>query len=148
MEKWKNVVGYEGLYEVSDIGRVKNSRTNHILSPGISQGYYYVALYKDGARKNKQVHRLVAEVFIENKDNYPLINHKDENKKNNVVENIEWCTYLYNNTYNGISSSRSKKLRGRPTWNKGKTMSDSFRQKVSDGMKRRYKEMHDHRTED
>ena len=140
MEKWKSVVGYEGLYEVSNIGRVKNSQTEHVLSPGVSQGYYYVALYKDRERKNKQVHRLVAEAFIENPNNYPLINHKDENRKNNVVENIEWCTYLYNNTYNGLSEKRSERQRGRPAWNKGKTMSESFRQKVSDGMKRMYKD--------
>ena len=138
MEIWKNVVGYEGLYEVSNIGRVKNSRRNTILSPGLSQGYEYVALYKNGVRRNKQVNRLVAEAFLENNENRPLVHHKDEMKLNNSVDNLEWQTYEYNNTYNGVAVRRGEKIKGYTPWNKGKSMPDSFKQKVSDGMKRYY----------
>lgn len=139
IEHWKNVVGYEGTYEVSDNGQVRNVRTGHILSPGTSQGYHYVALYDDGVRKNKQVHRLVAEAFIPNPNEYPIINHKDEVKTNNTIDNLEWCSHLHNNTYNDIAKRRGELQRGQPAWNKGKTMPDSFRQKVSIGMKNFYR---------
>jgi hypothetical protein len=136
MEIWKEISGYEGLYEVSNTGNVKNSIRGNILTPGMSQGYEYVALYKNGIRKNKQVNRLVAEAFIENPDGHPLVHHKDEIKTNNNVDNLEWQSYLYNNTYNDIAKRRSAALKGRPAWNKGKKMSESFRQKVSEGRKR------------
>lgn len=136
IETWKDVIGYEGLYEVSSDGKVKNSTNGKILSPGISQGYEYVALYKSGVRKNKQVNRLVAEAFIENPEGHPLVHHKDEIKTNNTVSNLEWQSYLYNNTYNDIAKKRGEALRGKPAWNKGKPMPDSFKRKVSEGRKR------------
>lgn len=139
IEIWREVTAYEDLYEVSDIGNVRNVRTGHILSPGVSQGYHYVALYKDGIRRNKQVHRLVAEAFIPNPMDYPLINHKDEIKTNNSVDNLEWCDYSYNVTYNGNASRISESLKGRTPWNKGKTMPDSFKKTVSIGMKNYYR---------
>lgn len=140
MEEWRDVVGYEDLYEVSNLGKIRSSYTGRILSPGISQGYYYVALYKDGLRRNKQVHRLVAEAFLPNPMNHPLINHIDEVKTNNVVSNIEWCDYSYNVTYNGNAMRISESLKGKTPWNKGKTMSDGFRRSVSDGMKNYYRQ--------
>ena len=90
-----------GLYQVSNLGRVKslgNSKTRKekILKPEIRTGYYSVNLCKSGKRKKHRVHRLVAQAFIENPKNLPVINHIDENKLNNCVENLEWCTHEYN----------------------------------------------------
>ena len=136
MEIWKDVVGYEGYYEVSDIGNVKNSRSGHILSPGLSQGYKYVVLCKHGERHNKQINRLVAEAFLENPEHHPIVNHKNEIKTDNVVDNLEWCTYSYNNSYGSAPLHKSESLRGKPTWNKGKRMSDDYRRRVSEGMRK------------
>lgn len=118
-EIWKSITGYEGLYEVSNLGRVKSldyHRTGKekILSPGVCRGYLYVALCKNGKRKNYRIHRLVGSAFIDNPDNLPCINHKDQNRGNNQLDNLEFCTYQYNNTYNNrhIKSARkiSKKI--------------------------------------
>ena len=101
-EYWKPVVGYEGLYMVSNWGRVKSIKfgKERILKPGTNNyGYLLVKLCKDGKVKAFTVHRLVAEAFLPNPHNYPCVNHKDENKQNNVVSNLEWCTHEYNNTY-------------------------------------------------
>ena len=100
MEEWKNVIGYEGLYEVSNKGNVRNVRRNTLLKLSKNRyGYIQVYLYKNGIRTVFRVHRLVAEAFIPNPDNLPQINHKNEDKSNNCVENLEWCTAKYNNNY-------------------------------------------------
>ena len=99
---WKDVEGYENLYQVSTDGLVRSSHKGlwEILSAGKTKhGYYNVLLHKDGKRKNERVHRLVAKAFISNPNNYPYINHKDENPSNNHVENLEWCTAEYNSNY-------------------------------------------------
>lgn len=111
-EIWKDIKGYENLYQVSNYGNVRS--LNHfrstgkgqclqkgkILKPGIQNvGYKFVVLSKNGKTKGFRVHRLVAQTFIENPNNYPCINHKDENKLNNNVDNLEWCTIGYNNVY-------------------------------------------------
>ena len=99
-EIWRSVIGYEGLYEVNNIGRARNPRTGKLLKPYKDKyGYLCVNLYKDGIRKNYFIHRLVAQSFLPNPDNLPQVNHKDENKENNCVENLEWCDGLYNNNY-------------------------------------------------
>ena len=112
-EVWKDIEEYEGLYQVSNLGRVKSLNRYIISSNGKTlfykekilklrknkHGYLYVFLYKNTVQKFYTIHRLVANAFIENPNNYPCINHKDENKENNKVSNLEWCTYLYNNTY-------------------------------------------------
>lgn len=118
-EIWKDIKGYEGLYQVSNMGNVKslertvrNSRGYRIVAERIlkpqsnSKGYLYVNLYKDGKMKRCRVNRLVAQAFLPNPHNLPVINHKDENKQNNYVENLEWCSHSYNNSYNG----RAKKI--------------------------------------
>lgn len=96
MEIWKDIKGYEGLYQVSNLGHIKN-RHGRILKPEYSnKGYACVQLRKDNKCKKYRVHRLVAEGFISNPGNLPEVNHKDENKMNNSVENLEWCTHKQN----------------------------------------------------
>jgi hypothetical protein len=113
MEIWKDVVGYEGLYKVSSYGRIKSIPRNSTIkeerilkAKKNHKGYYQAVLYKNGVRKHFQVHRLVAIAFIENNENLPQVNHKDENKDNNCVYNLEWCTNEYNNSY-GTKNKRS-----------------------------------------
>ena len=107
-EEWRDVVGYEGCYMVSSMGRVY-SCPNHIHNGMIlkadkyQNGYYRVALSRHGKKKYIMIHRLVAQAFIPNPNNYPVVNHKDENKANNFVGNLEWCSIKYNNTYGKVS---------------------------------------------
>ena len=119
-EEWKDVKGYEGLYQVSNLGRVRSLdayvksgrsttgyrfRKGRILSLRQSdRGYMYVVF---GDRKGFQVHRLVALAFIPNPNNLPIINHKDENPSNNTVTNLEWCSHSYNNTYGTAPERRA-----------------------------------------
>lgn len=95
-EEWRPVVGYEDLYLVSNMGRIYSAprKTTHggILKQALTTtGYYFVNLSKGGQVKPKYVHRLVAMSFIPNPKGYEIINHKDENKLNNTVDNLEWC---------------------------------------------------------
>ena len=104
IEVWRAVPNYEGLYEVSNLGRIKSlynykRNGNNILVPRIKRGYLTVGLRKNGVRKWHSLHRLVASAFISNPNDLPQINHKDENKLNNNVNNLEWCSVSYNNTY-------------------------------------------------
>lgn len=104
-EIWKDIKGYEGLYQVSNFGRVKSLVNNKgqyrekILNPIIGNGYYRVRLFKNKQNKLYSVHRLVAEAFIPNPDNLPQVNHRDENKLNNSVDNLEWCDNKFNMNY-------------------------------------------------
>lgn len=108
MEEWRAVPGYEGLYEVSNIGNVRNVRRNTLLRlQKTNNGYIRVVLSKNRIKTGFQVHRLVCQAFIENPDNLPQVNHIDEDKSNNRVENLEWCTAKYNNNY----GSRKDKVR-------------------------------------
>lgn len=104
-EVWKDIEGYEGLYQVSNLGRVKSVKNNIIRKPRIASGYFYVNLSKAGKKKTYKIHRLVAQHFIANPNNYPCVNHKDENKLNNFYDNLEWCTFKYNINY-GTSLKR------------------------------------------
>ena len=110
-EYWKPVVGYEGLYMVSNWGRVKSIKfgKERILKPVTnSSGYLLVGLYKNNIEKKYSVHRLVAEAFIPNPYNLPQVNHRDENKLNNNVDNLEWCTNEYNINYGTRTERYSK----------------------------------------
>ena len=100
-EIWKDCKGYEGLYQVSNLGRVWSVKTQSYIYGGWDKdGYIRVHLTaKNGKTKIEKVHRLVALVFLDNPNNYPVVNHKDENKQNNSVENLEWCNTAYNNIY-------------------------------------------------
>lgn len=112
IEQWKPIEGYEGLYEVSSLGSVKSLNYNRtgkeriLKSQNNGKGYLLVALCRDGKRKFFQIHRLVATAFIPNPNNYPHINHKDENPLNNIVNNLEWCDAKYNANY-GTRNERS-----------------------------------------
>ena len=92
MEEWKDVRGYEGIYQVSDIGRVRNKNTNRFLKLSTHRGYIYAGLYKDRKHGFKSVHRLVGLAFLETPNDGDQINHKNGIKKDNRVENLEWCT--------------------------------------------------------
>ena len=100
-EIWKKVQGFDN-YEVSNLGRVRNVNTGLIKKQRMTHnGYMIVDLKHSGIKSTKYVHRLVAQSFIPNQNNKPCINHKDENKTNNEINNLEWCNVSYNNSYNG-----------------------------------------------
>ncbi len=101
-EVWKDIAGYEGLYQISNYGRVKSfkGKVPRILSTcDDTKGYPKVTLGKDGEQKTYLIHVLVAQTFIPNPDNLPVVHHRDHNKHNNHVENLEWVTYKQNLAY-------------------------------------------------
>lgn len=141
----KPVRGYEGNYAVDQFGRVYGiDRTATVLDNGRiyekpiagkqmkqslhTKGYKTVSLTKDGKTKTVFVHRLVAEAFIDNPKNLPMVNHKDEDKTNNFAENLEWCTASYNRTYGKGAEKQAKQLRG-------KKHTEEHKQKISESMK-------------
>lgn len=118
-EQWKPIKDYENFYEISNLGRVRSldrivcrvngnyfKKEKNLKLKRLTNGYFGVGLCKNNEIKYCMIHRLVAEAFIPNPDNLPCVNHKDENKSNNCVDNLEWCTYSYNNSYN----NRAKKI--------------------------------------
>lgn len=119
-EIWKDIPGYEGSYQVSNYGRVK--RLEHITPNNIrlpekistqfknQNGYMMVILSKNGEGKQFVVHRLVAQAFLPNPNNLPFVNHKDESRIHNNVENLEWCTAKYNSNYGTIKDRKSKNM--------------------------------------
>ena len=105
----KDIKGYEGLYGITSCGKVWSYRNECFLKPiSTRNGYLIVALYKDRQRKWYSLHRLVAEAYIPNTENLPQVNHRDENKANNSLQNLEWCDCKYNNNY-GNKIDRQKK---------------------------------------
>lgn len=100
-ETWKAIKGYEGIYEISNLGRVRNiKRKNKIVKSYTTKlGYQRVQLSKNGKFKNLLIHRLVADAFLPKPDNKDVINHKDFDRSNNNVENLEWLTYKENSHY-------------------------------------------------
>lgn len=94
-EVWKEIKGYNGNYFVSNLSRVLSLCKNgyKLKEQQLYNSYYYVDLYKNGIRKHKRVNRLVAEAFLDNPENKPLVHHKDTNKQNNIVSNLVYQTY-------------------------------------------------------
>ncbi|MGN1298135.1 MAG: NUMOD4 domain-containing protein [Clostridia bacterium] len=125
-EVWKDIDGYEGLYQVSNLGRVKsfdryvknkmsnkNIKKGRVLRPCVSKyGYLNVNLVKNTKGKTSAIHRLVAIAFIENPENKLCVNHIDGNKKNNNVYNLEWVTHSENNIH-AIKTGLRKKMKGK-----------------------------------
>lgn len=115
-EIWKDIEGYEGKYQVSNLGRVKSLLKNGVNRERIMKqqkdkdGYMRIKLRKSKTQKLYGVHRLVAFAFIPNENNLPMVNHKDEDKANNFANNLEWCDDLYNKNY-GTAIERSAKHR-------------------------------------
>ena len=114
MEIWKDIKGFEGKYQVSNYGNVKSLNYNRtgkerLLKQNIDKySYHNIHLYSYGKDKRFLIHRIVAEAFIPNPDNLPYVNHKDENKKNNCADNLEWCDNWYNAHY-GTHLERARK---------------------------------------
>ena len=126
-EIWKDIEWAQG-YQVSNLGKVKSLERPHKSHHGTTyiqkerilktrldpNGYEKVGiLKKDGKQKQVMVHRLVAEAFIPNPDNLPQVNHKDENRSNNIVNNLEWCTAKYNQNYGHCRENHSKAMMGK-----------------------------------
>ena len=137
-EMWKDIEGYEGLYQVSNTGQAKSlnykgSGEAKLLKQSTNkQGYKRITLCKNGKTKRYSVHRLVALAFIPNPDNLPIINHKDENPSNNNVNNLEWCTYKYNINYGTARKRAGEKMRG-------KTLSEEHKKKISKNNKGKHR---------
>ena len=134
-EIWKPIKGYEGLYEVSNFGRIKSLKrlvkshnkwgecyiiiNEKILKTSDNKlGYLFVKLYKNNKTKTYYIHRLVAEHFIHNPNNLPEVNHKDECKSNNIYTNLEWCDRKYNVNQGNRLKKISKKLKNKKEWSK------------------------------
>lgn len=122
-EIWKDIPDYEGIYQVSNLGNIKSIKriVNSISGGRIvnerilrqklrSDGYLDVELSKNNVQKSIYVHRLVAIAFIDNPNNYDVVNHKDENKSNNCVNNLEWCNHKYNTNYGTAIKRRNQKI--------------------------------------
>ena len=126
-EIWKDIEGYEGIYQVSNLGRVKSLERVIVRGNGATlpvpkrilksaknkDGYQLVNLWKEGNRKRMYVHRLVAQAFLPNPDDLPQVNHKDENPSNNHVDNLEFCTADYNTNY-GTRNERIAEKQSKP----------------------------------
>lgn len=128
-EIWKPILGYEGYYEVSNFGRVRSVvRTyqqkvtggvittrvvkSKVLAPACNQKYLTISLHKNGDKKTHAIHKLVAKAFLPNPNSLPQVNHKDENKWNNRVDNLEWCTAKYNTTYGTLPERKRSQIKG------------------------------------
>jgi hypothetical protein len=117
----KSVVGYEGLYEVDSLSRIFSKISGKQMKQWTTtRGYKSVSLTKNGKEKNVFVHRIVAEAFVPNRKGYPFVNHKDEDKTNNLPENLEWCTAKYNSNYGTAVKRRLETLKRNGTSTRGR----------------------------
>ena len=114
-EVWKDIPGYEGIYQASTLGRIKSIKSggkNDVIMSGnsITNGYRIVHFKRGGKPKTFFIHRLVAITFLDNPDSLPIVNHKNENKLDNRVDNLEWCDNSYNCSYGSRKNSQAQKL--------------------------------------
>ena len=134
MEEWRDIKGYEGKYMVSNLGRVKSLNYNNTGKEEIMKGgddghgYLQVNLSKDGKVKNCRINRLVAQAFLENPQNLPEVNHKNEDKTDNRVENLEWCSKSYNINYGTRNKKAGKKIAEKL---KGRKLAEEHKKKLS-----------------
>lgn len=110
-EVWKEIEGYDGKYQASNLGRIR--KIEILKQHDHNLGYKYVNITKDKQTKHIYVHRLIAQTFIPNLNNLEMVNHKDEDKTNNIPENLEWVTCKENNNY-GTAPTRRAKTRSKP----------------------------------
>ena len=111
MEEWRSIVGFEGKYLISSHGRIYSLIKNDFKNIQVNKyGYEIIGLCINVKIKTCYVHRLVAEAFLDNPNNFDVVNHKDENPRNNNKNNLEWCTYQYNNTYGTRLFKARKKM--------------------------------------
>lgn len=119
MEIWKDIKGYEGIYQVSNLGRVKRFKEYFMQSHPNKKGYHRIRLSKNGNCKTVSLARLVAEAFIPNPDQLPEVNHKDEDKNNNTCFNLEWCDRKYNVNYGHRTEKQKETYKSHSSnWNK------------------------------
>lgn len=132
MEEWRDIKGYEDAYQVSSLGRIRTKDRYLNASYGSRQfrkgqmvrgtempnGYLCVGLWKDGKSRSKYIHRIVAENFIPNANDLPEVNHKDENKQNNRVDNLEWCDHKYNLNYGSVKERIGNANRNGKFWSR------------------------------
>ena len=113
---WKDIKGYEGLYQVSNLGEIRSKHTGKwvkLKCSSVNKRYRKVILCDNEKREAKLVHRLVAEAFIPNTNSLPYVNHKDENPSNNMAVNLEWCTQKYNMNYGTVKERVGNASKGR-----------------------------------
>jgi hypothetical protein len=112
-EMWNDIKGYEGIYQISNLGNVKNIKTSKILKPRLnSNGYKFVGLYCNGKHKNMLIHRLMAIHYIPNDENKQFVDHIDNNKLNNKLTNLRWCTNQQNDMNRSISKNNTSGVKG------------------------------------
>lgn len=125
IETWSDIKGYENKYQISTQGRLMATKSGLIIKPmEATNGYLVACLWKNNRQKKILIHRLVGEAFIPNPNNLPEINHKNEDKKNNSVDNLEWCSRKYNMNYGNVKKKISESKKGKAPWNKGKKCHD------------------------
>lgn len=134
IEIWREIPGYEGKYYISNMGRLKN-RSGLIMKPMVcTNGYLSACLWKGNRQKKILIHRIVAEVYIEHHPGFDEVNHKDEDKTNNAVSNLEWCSHKYNMNYGNVKRKIGLK-------NRGKKLTAEHRAKCASAKDRKW--MHD-----
>lgn len=131
-EVWKDVANFEGLYKVSNLGRIRSNKRGSIVvsHPMKRDGYIRIRLRKEGRDYPFLVHRLVAMAFIPNPNNYKTVNHKDFNTQNNSVENLEWCTQKYNNKYSRDAGHYHYSEKAREAAKRNRKISDEVAKKI------------------